>query len=89
MQIGRIVSASPLAFGYERWPAESEHLKPKVGDIVWYARYGGALIECAFDGNMYRMILDKDINAIIEPPTADVDIRERSDQKPWELEPGS
>ncbi len=66
MQVGRIVALSPLAFNYEdKWP---EGAKPKVGDIVWFARYAGALIEAAFDGNSYRMVKDKDIAAIIDPP---------------------
>ena len=64
MQVGRIVAMSPLAFNYEReWPADA---RPKVGDIVWFARYAGALIECAFDGQAYRMVKDKDVAAIIE-----------------------
>ena len=66
MQVGRIVAMSPLAFNYDQW-TESEG-KPKVGDIVWFARYAGALIEAAFDGQMYRMVKDKDIAAVIEPP---------------------
>ena len=65
-QVGRIILASPLAFNYDNaWP---EGTKPKVGDIVWFARYAGALIESAFDGKMYRMVKDKDIAAIIDPP---------------------
>ena len=66
MQVGRIIAMSPLAFNYEReWPADS---RPKVGDIVWFARYAGALIECAFDAQAYRMVKDKDVAAIIEEP---------------------
>jgi co-chaperonin GroES (HSP10) len=66
MQVGRIVAMSPLAFDYtNNWP---DGTKPKVGDIIWYARYAGALIERAFDGQMYRMVKDKDIAAVIEPP---------------------
>lgn len=67
MQVGRIVSMSPLAFNYDQWQ-DNEELRPKVGDIIWYARYAGALIESAFDGQQYRMIKDKDIAAVIEPP---------------------
>lgn len=64
MQVGRIVALSPLAFNYEaNWP---EGTKPKIGDIVWFARYAGALIEAGFDGQMYRMVKDKDIAAVIE-----------------------
>lgn len=66
MQIGRIVAMSPLAFGYERWPEGAE--PPKVGDIVWFARYAGGLIEAAFDGRSYRLVKDKDIAAVIDPP---------------------
>ncbi len=79
MQVGRIVAMSPLAFGYERWPEEAAHLKPKVGDIVWIARYAGGLIERAADGRQYRLVKDKDIGAVfdaVEP------------EKVWELEPG-
>ncbi len=66
MQIGRIVAMSPLAFNYDNdWP---EGAKPKVGDIVWFARYAGALIEAAFDGKSYRMFKDKEISAIIRAP---------------------
>ena len=65
MQVGRIIAMSPLAFNYDQW-TENETLRPKVGDIVWFARYAGALIEEAFDGQMYRIIKDKDIAAVIE-----------------------
>ena len=67
MQVGRIVAMSPLAFNYDAWK-DNEALRPKVGDIIWYARYAGALIECAFDGQMYRMVKDKDVAAVIEAP---------------------
>jgi len=70
MQVGRIVAASPLAFNYDSgWPDPSQ--KPKVGDLVWYARYAGALIEEAFDGQMYRMVKDKDVSAILRPPVSE------------------
>ena len=74
MQVGRIVAMSPLAFNYDEWKAHEE-LRPRVGDVVWFARYAGAHIEKAFDGRTYRMIKDKDIAAVIEQP------------KVWELEP--
>ena len=69
MQVGRVVSVSPMAFNYDEWPKDRAQEKPKPGDIVWYARYAGALIEAAFDGETYRIIKDKDIAAVIEPPT--------------------
>lgn len=68
MQVGRIVAMSPLAFNYDQWK-DFEDAKPKVGDIVWFARYAGALIEAAFDGQSYRMVKDKDVAAIIVEPT--------------------
>ncbi len=52
MQVGRIVAMSPLAFNYDQWK-DSEDAKPKVGDIVWFARYAGALIEAAFDAGTH------------------------------------
>lgn len=62
-QAGRIVAMSPLAFNYEAWPEGSR--PPAVGDIVWFARYGG----CEFggiDGKSYRIMKDKDIGATIQ-----------------------
>lgn len=99
MQVGRIVAMSPLAFDYTTaWP---EGTKPKVGDIIWYARYAGALIECAFDGQMYRMVKDKDVAAVIEAPEPTVEARCETGGvygpippafdgtgKTWEFEPG-
>jgi len=65
MQVGRIVRMSPLAFSYEKddlWP---EGTKPKLGDIVWFARYAGKDFE-GMDGETYRILKDKDIGAVIE-----------------------
>lgn len=67
MQVGRIVAMSPLAFNYDQW-LDAEDSRPKVGDIVWFARYAGALIEAAFDGRQYRMVKDRDVAAIIIEP---------------------
>jgi co-chaperonin GroES (HSP10) len=64
-QVGRVVAASPLAFNFDRWPDEAE--MPKRGDIVWYARYAGTLV-IGRDGKTYRLIKDKDIGAIFQPP---------------------
>jgi co-chaperonin GroES (HSP10) len=62
-QIGRIVAISPVAFDYAVWPDEAS--KPKVGDIIWFARYAGGLFEGA-DGKEYRIIKDKDVSAIVD-----------------------
>lgn len=63
MQVGRIVRQSPLAFSYDTWPSDDD--KPKVGQIVWFARYAGKEFEGA-DGKTYRILKDKDIGAIVE-----------------------
>jgi co-chaperonin GroES (HSP10) len=63
MQVGRVVAVSPLAFNYDKWP--SQHLIPKRGDIVWFARYAGGEFE-GRDGRNYRIIKDKDIGARIK-----------------------
>ena len=61
-QVGRIISVSPVAFNYERWPADAG--PPQVGDVVWFARFAGASFE-GMDGNTYRIVKDKDIAGII------------------------
>jgi chaperonin GroES len=63
MQVGRIVSMSPLAFDYAKWPDGST--KPSVGQIAWFARYAGKEFE-GIDGKTYRILKDKDIGAVIE-----------------------
>jgi co-chaperonin GroES (HSP10) len=59
---GRIVAASVLAFTYETWPEGAR--KPAVGDVVWFARYGGTLVT-GEDGREYRLLKDKDVAAIV------------------------
>ncbi|WP_165842920.1 co-chaperone GroES [Phenylobacterium deserti] len=59
---GRIVAASPLAFNYDNWPETAR--KPQVGDVVWYGRYAGTLIE-GRDGKTYRLCKDKDVGAVV------------------------
>lgn len=73
---GRIAAVSPFAFTYfdpdcrtyaeviERWPDT-----PKVGDMVLYGRYCGSEIY-GDDGNMYRIVNDKDIVAGINEKIA-------------------
>lgn len=62
MQVGRIISMSPIAFNYDHWPSPDD--KPKIGQLVWFARYAGALFE-GIDGEEYRIVKDKDIGATI------------------------
>ena len=59
---GRIVAASVLAFTYEQWPEGSR--KPAVGDVAWFAKYGGTLVT-GEDGKEYRLLKDKDVAAIV------------------------
>ena len=62
-QVGRIIALSPVAFNYERWPDGAE--PPRVGDIVWFARYAGAQFE-GMDGKQYRIVKDKDLSGVLE-----------------------
>ncbi|MGE5500696.1 MAG: co-chaperone GroES [Ignavibacteriales bacterium] len=59
---GRLVSCSPLAFSYDKWPEGSR--LPQPGDVVIYAKYGGTLIK-GEDGREYRLLKDKDIAAVV------------------------
>jgi len=61
---GRLVALSPLAFSYSNdWP--NDGAKPRVGDVVHFGRYAGALVEGA-DGKEYRLLSDRDIGAILQ-----------------------
>ena len=66
MQVARIVVASPIAFNYDKWEG-CEDQKPQQGDLVWIARYAGALFD-GLDGKQYRIIKDKDVGALIPEP---------------------
>lgn len=59
---GRLVAVSPLAFNYDAWPEDAR--KPAVGDVVWFGKYAGTLIEGA-DKREYRLCKDKDVGAIV------------------------
>ena len=62
-QVGRLVAVSPIAFNYDdAWPEESQ---PKVGDLVWFARYSGSTIT-GLDGADYRIVKDRDVGGVIE-----------------------
>jgi len=67
MQCGRIISASPVAFNYDDFYESYPELAPKVGDLVWIARYAGGEA-VGKDGRRYRLIKDKDVGGVIEPP---------------------
>lgn len=59
---GRLVATSPLAFNYDNWPEGAE--KPRAGDAILFAKYGGILIMGA-DGKEYRVLKDRDIMAVL------------------------
>jgi co-chaperonin GroES (HSP10) len=62
---GTVIAVSGLAFNYAT-PQEYEALgglKPKVGDVVYYAKHAGVWIK-ADDGEEYLMVNDQDILAV-------------------------
>ena len=64
---GVLVAISPMAFKNVDWPKDQEDKKPKVGDMVAYARYSGASSRITGkDGAEYIILKDIDITAVIE-----------------------
>jgi chaperonin GroES len=60
---GLLVAVSPLAFNFDEWPSDGPP-RPKAGDHVIYARYGGIVLK-GDDGRDYRLLKDKDVGAVI------------------------
>lgn len=60
---GVMIAASPLAFGYDRWPDGAR--KPQVNDRVLIAKFCG-LYHKGKDGVEYRVVEDKDIVATLD-----------------------
>jgi len=58
---GRIVDVSPAAFDF----ADFGDHAPKIGDAVMFSKLAGVM-PAASDGKDYRLLLDKDIAAIID-----------------------
>lgn len=65
---GTLVALSPHAFTYADWPEGAE--QPCPGDRVMFAQYSGRIWERG--GVKYRILKDKDIVAVIEPPAVAV-----------------
>lgn len=64
---GTLVALSPHAFTYADWPAGVA--PPQPGDRVIIAQYVGRLWKPQGDkGPTYRILKDKDIVAVIDPP---------------------
>jgi co-chaperonin GroES (HSP10) len=66
-QAVRIVALSAAAFTYEDIPLSSQ---PQIGQIGVIARYAGMPIK-GRDGVHYRLVMDKDIVAILEEDSND------------------
>ena len=63
-QMGRLVSASPVAWTYDAELANSD-ANPEPGDIVMIGRYSGVLFTGA-DGKEYRMLKDRDVAGVVQ-----------------------
>ena len=61
---GVLVALAPLAFTYDKWEG-IEHMKPKVGDKVLFAKFAGFEYK-GKDGKKYRVVNDKDVSAVLE-----------------------
>ncbi len=59
---GRLVAISPLA-GDAVWPAMGDPQRPRAGDEVIFAKYGGVLVT-GDDGREYRLCKDRDVIAV-------------------------
>jgi chaperonin GroES len=56
---GKVIAVGAIAFTDPDWLD-----KPKAGDIVLFDKYAGASVKGS-DGIWYRLILDKEIGAVI------------------------
>lgn len=65
MMMGTLKAVSPLAFNYDTWPEDAIDKRPKVGDRVLFAKYGGTLVKHPDSLIEYRVTKDKDIIAVI------------------------
>ena len=62
VQEGTIVKVGPTA-----WKSYDDGQPwAKVGDVVYYAKYGGSIVEDKEDGEKYVLIADGDIRCVIE-----------------------
>lgn len=63
---GVLVAASPLAFSYDDWKG-SEGSIPQIGDTVIISKGAGVFIDDVGDGEVYRLLKDKDVCAVVRP----------------------
>lgn len=62
-QKGKLVAASPLAFGYSEWPEGAK--KPQVGQTVMFAKYNATEFE-GDDGETYWLMKDESVMGICD-----------------------
>jgi chaperonin GroES len=60
---GVLVAASPMAFTFGDWPADADHMKPRVGDRVLFARYNATEIT-GEDDEKYWLMKDESIAGV-------------------------
>jgi len=65
MMMGTLLAVSPLAFNYDTWPEDAKDKRPKPGDRVLYAKYGGTVVSHPETNHEVRILKDKDIMAVI------------------------
>lgn len=63
-QRGRLIAVSPAAFDFAK-AFDNPDMRPKVGDLVQFAKYAGVEVE-GRDGRKYRLCKDENIAAVIE-----------------------
>jgi len=68
-QRGRLIAVSPVAYDF----AEFGEDKPKVGDVILFAKYAGTIVK-GLDGRDYRVMKDRDVMAVEEGERRDADI---------------
>lgn len=64
---GRIVDMSPACFDFADF---GDDYKPKIGDSIIFSKFLG-VVTTGEDGNEYRIILDKNVVAVIEEDLSD------------------
>jgi co-chaperonin GroES (HSP10) len=64
MELMRETRATVLQLGAHCWPDEPP--RAEIGDNVLISKFCGAIVKGPKDGNLYRIINDNDIYAVIE-----------------------
>lgn len=64
---GRIVAMSSACFDFAEFGKDE---RPKVGDAIIFSKFAGVVTQ-GDDGNEYRVILDKNVVAVIDEGNSD------------------